>query len=1111
MQSLGLRVFYDKDHHAHLWGKSRTEYEKIYGADSVYVVPMISKHYAQREWTQWEFETAKREARKREGDFLLPIRLDESRQFGLTDDHNYIGADDFTPEEIANALKQKLDAEFGRKTKSKRSSDIGAAVLATATREALGLIVTAPVPVPVGYLKRLFPNVAWPKHLRRLRQLNLIDDKTLVNASKHVHPNFTDELDMLESRWVTRLEKLQDHVDCALFLSLIYVKHGRIDDAILLAADTILETASDHWLPLYTTIFEALNRNDKLIRRLHPETRMEFFRAFGYSLSASRRFEEARVQFEKLRSTATRRKDMESVGLALLNNGTNYHKQGDTELARKFYERTRDHATKHELTGLASNAIGNLAQIEVGVNPNRAIELLHESIELKKKCGDRIGIAGSTQVLAQAFAELGDFDSAIRHYDRAEAFARKLEIPHLHTLVLFNKGNTLFADGKRSEALRAFKKAQKMAGAGGYTELHVRAIEGTTRALYSMGKLSEALLRTEELLELAKEAGLVEYVMTAHHGLWAASTRLGDYDSGSRHFQALTRLARKEKSKDWLIRGLIDKSRPIHNGDFEGADPKALKRLILREARRHDRSVTSALWVELARICVPDKISEGIDALRKCISCCEGEKELIEQLLYAYEFLYTLQWDFAGRFADAIETLDTLAAVAKKEGNVEKELAAIDQKGVCLQELKQCSEALEIHKSVADRARKQELDWLAVNSLHNLAECHRRLEGTSAALRVFDTARQLARDLGDETSVLEIDHGRALTLKDAERLDEASALFKDCRDRSRRMKLWSEYVRALEAIATLSWTRGKKKTAVKQYEKALSECDTRDVVKRKAHIALNLSRLLRHLGDLHKARKILAKHIDLVDDLLVKSDFHSTLAELCEETRRLDEARENWKAAIDVAESIGDQDKLAYCRSRYAEFERTCGDSRNTIRELDELLKGELSSEDRGTVLVQLFKALVERKSEKRAELVFDTAQDHLQKNQQNIKLIDLHMAAFDHNWIGNRNSRFTALQAYVVAFLTAFANPDCEEHLGDISGHVMLKLTRRETAPSLTQLKWLSSQLENWLTEQSIDAELIQYLLKPIQYSEKLIPFKDEPIKFLKKHEELFEEFMEE
>src|SRR5262245_44290693 len=91
MQSLGLRVFYDKDHHAYLWCKKSAAYERIYGPDSAFVVPFISKHYGKREWPQWEFETAKREAAKRTIEFLVPIRLDETRQFGLMDDHNYFG------------------------------------------------------------------------------------------------------------------------------------------------------------------------------------------------------------------------------------------------------------------------------------------------------------------------------------------------------------------------------------------------------------------------------------------------------------------------------------------------------------------------------------------------------------------------------------------------------------------------------------------------------------------------------------------------------------------------------------------------------------------------------------------------------------------------------------------------------------------------------------------------------------------------------------------------------------------------------------------------------------------------------------------------------------
>lgn len=1108
MQSLGLRVFYDKDHYAHLWGKRRTEYENIYGPDSAFVVPMISKHYAEREWAQWEFETAKREAKNRKVDFLLPIRLDNSRQFGLTDDHNYLRVDDFTPEEIAQALKTKLEAEYNRKKKHGHTHHRSVAVLTQAAREALGIIVAGPIPLTARHLRSLFPDIDWPKHIRHLKQLRLINDDVLVVSAKHVDASFSEELSELESRWVTRLEVLQDHIDCALFLSLLYIKKGRLDDAVFLVANAALATESNHWIPLCTSILQTLNNEGRLVQKIQPETRMEFFLAFGRCLSASRMFEEARAQFEKLRSTAAGRKDLESVGLALLNIGTSYHQQGEIESAKSVYKRAREYAIKHDLTMLASHSIGNLGQIEVEVDPECGIELLRESIKLKKKCNDEVGIAGSTQILAQAFAELGDYDSAFRHYDKAEALARHLQLVHLQVLLLYNKANTLFEAGKRSKAYHAFKKARRLAETEGFVEIHVRATAGVSSVLYSMGRLNEAESCLEELLKLSKEAELHEYEMTAHHGLWAVKTRLGNPDGGSRHFQALARLARKRKAPHWLIRSLIDKSRPLQSGDFIGADPKQLKKLIQREARRKDKSATAALLIELARICVPDDLADAIDAIRKCIACCEGEEELIEQLFDAYEFLYTVYWDFTNQFGEAISTLDTIAKVAKRHGNMEKELAAIDQKGTCLQDLDRCREALQLHRRVSGRARKSKLLGLEVNSLHNLAECYRRLGDTNAALRGFKAARKVAADSGDGASIIQIDHGRALTLENAQEFDEASALFRECRDHSRRMQWWSEYVRTCEAIANLSWTRGRKRTAVKQYEKALLECDNRDVIEAKPRIAFNLSRLLRLLGHTRAAHKVLATHIDLVDNTLLLSDFHSTLAELCEETNRLDDARVHWKIAVQSAESVGDKDKISYCRSNYAEFERRNGDPKRTTRELDELLKDKLSPQDRGIALMQLFKALLQRKAEKRAEEVFHSAQEHLQEHGLTEQLIDLYMATFDHNWIGNRESRFNALQAYVAAFGAALTDRECEERLSRIIGHVMIKLTQPETAPSLPQLRWLADRLGKWLNEQFRKSEFISMLMHPLRYAEKLIPFNSDPVRFLKEHERLFKDF---
>ncbi len=86
LRRLGLSVFYDVEHQARLWGRSTREFDEVYGSQSRYVIPLISKHYVSKDWPRYEFETAKREEHLRRGEFILPIRVDDSRMLGLRDD-----------------------------------------------------------------------------------------------------------------------------------------------------------------------------------------------------------------------------------------------------------------------------------------------------------------------------------------------------------------------------------------------------------------------------------------------------------------------------------------------------------------------------------------------------------------------------------------------------------------------------------------------------------------------------------------------------------------------------------------------------------------------------------------------------------------------------------------------------------------------------------------------------------------------------------------------------------------------------------------------------------------------------------------------------------------
>lgn len=109
----GLACFIDDEHQADLWGKSETEFERIYGPDSRVVIPLVSKEYVNNIWTRHEFELARREAEKRDHVYILPVRIDDTPLLGLPEGTIYQTIDENSPEKIAELLKQKIEQIFG--------------------------------------------------------------------------------------------------------------------------------------------------------------------------------------------------------------------------------------------------------------------------------------------------------------------------------------------------------------------------------------------------------------------------------------------------------------------------------------------------------------------------------------------------------------------------------------------------------------------------------------------------------------------------------------------------------------------------------------------------------------------------------------------------------------------------------------------------------------------------------------------------------------------------------------------------------------------------------------------------------------------------------------
>jgi len=104
-----IQVFYDEFEKTKLWGKRlSTHFQKIYGENTCFVLVFVSKEYSLKDWTNFEFSIARGEAKIRDAEFILPVRLDNTPLFGLPEDMAYLDLEAEGVDGIVNAVIDKL-------------------------------------------------------------------------------------------------------------------------------------------------------------------------------------------------------------------------------------------------------------------------------------------------------------------------------------------------------------------------------------------------------------------------------------------------------------------------------------------------------------------------------------------------------------------------------------------------------------------------------------------------------------------------------------------------------------------------------------------------------------------------------------------------------------------------------------------------------------------------------------------------------------------------------------------------------------------------------------------------------------------------------------------
>ncbi len=112
LNTIGLRVFYDKYYQVDMWGKDLyVHLHEVYHTKAKYCVMFLSKQYKEKVWPNHERQSAQARAMEQKNEYILPVRLDETVIPGVRPTTGYIQASDYPPEKLAAMIAQKINAE----------------------------------------------------------------------------------------------------------------------------------------------------------------------------------------------------------------------------------------------------------------------------------------------------------------------------------------------------------------------------------------------------------------------------------------------------------------------------------------------------------------------------------------------------------------------------------------------------------------------------------------------------------------------------------------------------------------------------------------------------------------------------------------------------------------------------------------------------------------------------------------------------------------------------------------------------------------------------------------------------------------------------------------
>ena len=125
LENNDYRVFYDKYERAQLWGENLYDYlSETYKDKARYCVMFVSKHYAQKVWTNHERRSAQARALAENVAYILPVRIDDTEIPGILPTVGYLDLRSVTIIEVYQDLVVKLSGQAAQTTTDSSSTAV---------------------------------------------------------------------------------------------------------------------------------------------------------------------------------------------------------------------------------------------------------------------------------------------------------------------------------------------------------------------------------------------------------------------------------------------------------------------------------------------------------------------------------------------------------------------------------------------------------------------------------------------------------------------------------------------------------------------------------------------------------------------------------------------------------------------------------------------------------------------------------------------------------------------------------------------------------------------------------------------------------------------------